>query len=52
MVGWAYHIGNFTDHFSLQIETGDFAGVHAEGEVGLLSWPTTRSFSNNYFIAS
>ena len=51
IVSWVYHNGDFTGHLSLQSGTGDFEGVHANGEIGLLTWPTTFDFSGHYFIA-
>lgn len=51
IVSWVYHNGDFTGHISLQSGTGSFEGVHAQGEIGLLSWPSTFNFSGEYFIA-
>ncbi len=51
MVSWVYHDGVMTGHISLQSGTGDFAGIHAEGVIGLTSWPSTFYFSGQYFFA-
>jgi hypothetical protein len=51
IVSWVYHDGVFTGHFSFQSGTGDFAGIHARGEIGLVTWPTNFYFSGDYFFA-
>lgn len=51
IVSWVYHNGEFTGHISLQSGTGSFEGIHAEGDIGLISWPTTFSFSGQYVVA-
>ncbi|HEX9091570.1 MAG TPA: hypothetical protein VF831_08770, partial [Anaerolineales bacterium] len=51
IVSCVYHNGEFTGHISLQSGTGDFEGVHAEGDIGLLTWPSTFDFSGQYFVA-
>lgn len=51
IVSWVYRDPEFTGYISLQSGTGDFEGVHAQGNIGLLDWPSTFNFSGNYFFA-
>jgi hypothetical protein len=50
-VSWVLHDGEFRGKYILQSGTGVFEGVHAKGNVDVISWETmTFSLTGDYFF--